>query len=297
MSQVQAHSGGPAAAAASQMGADAYATGDKVVLGRGKDLHTVAHEAAHTVQQRAGVQLQGGVGRVGDEYERNADAVADRVVQGRSAEDLLDRYGGAAPGQGGGSGVQQKKKKELPSGEEGFDKMWEEHPHKNGPEDKKSGIGEGDDISDKDLCDEQGLPTYDHTCALRMSVMLNNLGLPITKKSVKKAGIDPSRLTYSKETGFYYLLMASDIWTYLTNHFRAPDAEFPASGRYKSKKAFKKAFLSEIKEVISSKKGIVAFDKIFTFSGSGHVDIFDGMNLSDSRKWYSCEHFKVWFVA
>lgn len=64
------------------MGARAYATGDHVVLDRGTDLHTVAH----VIQQRAGVNLSGGIGRAGDPYEQHADAVADMVVQGRSAE-------------------------------------------------------------------------------------------------------------------------------------------------------------------------------------------------------------------
>jgi len=49
----------------------------------------VAHEAAHVIQQRGGVQLKGGVGEAGDAYERQADEVADRVVQGESAEELL----------------------------------------------------------------------------------------------------------------------------------------------------------------------------------------------------------------
>jgi hypothetical protein len=50
----------------------------------------VAHEAAHVIQQRGGVQLKGGVGAVGDAHEQHADAVADRVVAGQSAEALLD---------------------------------------------------------------------------------------------------------------------------------------------------------------------------------------------------------------
>ncbi len=91
VSSIQAHTGPEAAASAQAMGAEAYASGDHVVLGRSGDLHTVAHEAAHVVQQRGGVQLKGGVGAVGDAYERHADAVADRAVAGRSAEDLLDR--------------------------------------------------------------------------------------------------------------------------------------------------------------------------------------------------------------
>lgn len=36
-----------------------------------------------------GVQLKGGVGEVGDSYEQQADAVADKVVQGQSAESIL----------------------------------------------------------------------------------------------------------------------------------------------------------------------------------------------------------------
>jgi hypothetical protein len=46
ISSVQAHTGREAAASARAMGADAYATGNHVVLGGGTDLHTVAHEAA-----------------------------------------------------------------------------------------------------------------------------------------------------------------------------------------------------------------------------------------------------------
>jgi hypothetical protein len=102
VSRVQAHTGPDAQASAREMGAQAYATGDHVVLGAGTDLHTVAHEAAHVVQQRGGVQLKGGVGAVGDTYEQHADAVADRVVAGRSAEDLLDAHAG-----GGSGGVQR----------------------------------------------------------------------------------------------------------------------------------------------------------------------------------------------
>ncbi len=100
VSGVQAHLGADASAAAEAMGAAAYATGSHVAFAGAPDLHTAAHEAAHVVQQRAGIHLKAGVGEAGDEHERHADAVADRVVAGRSAEDLLDRYrapGGAAP--------------------------------------------------------------------------------------------------------------------------------------------------------------------------------------------------------
>ena len=114
VSSVPAHVGGNAAEASSAMGAEAYATKGAVAFKRSPDLHTAAHEAAHVVQQRDGVQLKGGVGEVGDRYERHADAVADRVVQGRSAEDLLD----AGPGGGGASPVQQVVQREE-SGDDG----------------------------------------------------------------------------------------------------------------------------------------------------------------------------------
>jgi outer membrane protein OmpA-like peptidoglycan-associated protein len=100
---VEAHVGGPAAEASRGLGAQAYATGSSVAFAGAPDLHTAAHEAAHVVQQRAGVHLKGGMGQPGDAHERHADAVADMVVQGKSAEGLLDQYGGSG---GGGQAVQ-----------------------------------------------------------------------------------------------------------------------------------------------------------------------------------------------
>ena len=102
---VQAHTGSAASEASAAMGAEAYATGDHVAFGSTPDLHTAAHEAAHVVQQRAGVSLSGGVGQVGDSYEQHADAVADAVVQGKSAEPILSQMTGGAPA---GGAVQQR---------------------------------------------------------------------------------------------------------------------------------------------------------------------------------------------
>jgi hypothetical protein len=99
---VQAHGDDAAASAARSIGARAYATGDHVAFAEAPDLHTAAHEAAHVVQQRGGVQLKGSVGEAGDAHERHADVVADAVVRGESAEPLLDRGAG-----GGGGGVQR----------------------------------------------------------------------------------------------------------------------------------------------------------------------------------------------
>jgi hypothetical protein len=97
VSSLQAHVGDAAAAAAAEMSADAYTMGNHVVLGKHTDLFTVAHEAAHAVEQRAGVQLPGGVGSPGDAHERHADAVAARVTAGASAEPLLNAYTSQSP--------------------------------------------------------------------------------------------------------------------------------------------------------------------------------------------------------
>ncbi|HEX3766025.1 MAG TPA: DUF4157 domain-containing protein [Kofleriaceae bacterium] len=104
---VQAHVGGAAAEGAAAMGASAFAAGDHVAFAGSPDLHTAAHEAAHVVQQRAGVQLQGGVGEVGDAYERHADAVADLVVQGKSAEAVLDQHAPTGTSGAPGGAVQR----------------------------------------------------------------------------------------------------------------------------------------------------------------------------------------------
>lgn len=98
---IRAHVGGQAGASAGRIGADAYATRNQIAFRGAPNLHTAAHEAAHVMQQRAGVQLFGGVGKEGDAHERNADAVADRVVQGKPAADLLPKGGGTADASGG----------------------------------------------------------------------------------------------------------------------------------------------------------------------------------------------------
>lgn len=95
---VKATVGGSAADACQSLGAEAYAYGDRVAFSSSPSLHTAAHEAAHVVQQRHGVQLKGGVGQAGDRYEQHADAVADAVVAGRSAVQLLDSFAGGGSG-------------------------------------------------------------------------------------------------------------------------------------------------------------------------------------------------------
>lgn len=94
VSAVRVHTDWAAAEGARAIGAAAYAVGNHIAFAIQPDLHTTAHEAAHVIQQRAGVNLPSGVGQVGDPYERHADAVADLVVRGQSAEALLDRRPG-----------------------------------------------------------------------------------------------------------------------------------------------------------------------------------------------------------
>jgi hypothetical protein len=89
ISHIKAYTDGAAEQGAKQMGARAFAMGNHVAFAESPSLHTAAHEAAHVIQQRAGVQLAGGVGAAGDSFEQHADEVADRVVRGESAEDLL----------------------------------------------------------------------------------------------------------------------------------------------------------------------------------------------------------------
>ncbi|MDB4953735.1 MAG: 17 kDa surface antigen [Myxococcales bacterium] len=100
VSSIRAHVGGDSA---KQMGATAYATGNNVVFDRQPDLHTAAHEAAHVVQQARGINTYGGTG----DHEKHADAVADRVVQGESAAEML---GGPSKGAMPAGNVVQFKK-------------------------------------------------------------------------------------------------------------------------------------------------------------------------------------------
>gem|GEM_PF-4826648 len=112
---VKGHVGADAASACEAIGAEAYASGQDIAFRKAPSLHTVAHEAAHVVQQRAGVQLSGGVGASGDLYETHANAVADAVVRGESAEPLLAKVGGGGGG-GGRATVQRQTPQDTKAG-------------------------------------------------------------------------------------------------------------------------------------------------------------------------------------
>ncbi len=96
ISHIRAHLDGSARAAATELGEEAYAFGHHIVFSGYPDLHTAAHEAAHVIQQAAGVSLPTGFGEEDDAYEVHANAVADLVVNGESAEALLDQFSGGA---------------------------------------------------------------------------------------------------------------------------------------------------------------------------------------------------------
>ena len=76
-----------------RLGVEGYTSSGRMAVSGTPTLHVQAHEAAHGVQQAGmeeNMQLPGGVGEAGDDYEQQADAVADAVVRGESAEPLLD---------------------------------------------------------------------------------------------------------------------------------------------------------------------------------------------------------------
>lgn len=115
VSAVPAYVAGAATEAAAQLGATAYAAGGSVAFVGPPDLHTAAHEAAHVVQQRGGVQLAGGVGAAGDRYEQHADRVADQVVRGASAEAILDEMAGDGGGAAMATQLSAVQREEAPA--------------------------------------------------------------------------------------------------------------------------------------------------------------------------------------
>ena len=101
--------GGEAASACEALNASAYTRGNQVGFASAPDLRLAAHEAAHTLQQQQGVQLQAGLGAAGDRYERAADEAADLAVRGESAAQLFGDGGAGRDGAGrDGGGVQRQ---------------------------------------------------------------------------------------------------------------------------------------------------------------------------------------------
>jgi len=82
LSTVRALVGGAASNASLNMGAAAYTMGERVAFAQEPSLQEAAHEAAHVVQQRRGMDLPHGLGPAGDRHELEADQVA-RFVEAR----------------------------------------------------------------------------------------------------------------------------------------------------------------------------------------------------------------------
>lgn len=95
---VRAHFGAEARRSAVGLGARAYTFGEDIAFrDPAPSLRTVAHEAAHVIQQRIGVAVPQGLGRADDIHERQAEAVADQVAAGGSAVPLLAALTPAGP--------------------------------------------------------------------------------------------------------------------------------------------------------------------------------------------------------
>ena len=97
ISGLKAHTGIAAQAANARLGSQAFHKGGHVAFAGRPTLEEAAHEAAHGVQQAApgsSVRLKDSIGEDGDKYERHADAVAQAVIRGESAEPLLDQVVG-----------------------------------------------------------------------------------------------------------------------------------------------------------------------------------------------------------
>jgi len=186
-------------------------------------------------------------------------------------------------------------------GEDDFQKMWDAHPHNY----LEGGVSTSSDA----LRGELGLKESDapNTCALRMSTMLNRMGgdTAIDPAKAREAGLDKMRAgglylariadpktDSSKDRA---IVSAKEMWTYIEHHRGAPDLEWPPEGRFKNSEEAEQA-AEEIKEQVAGRKGMVAFDKIFGYGGSGHVDLFDGTTLSDGD-WYPSQRTKIWFVV
>jgi hypothetical protein len=93
LSDVKAQVGGPAGEANDRMRSLGYTVGDRIGFRASPDLRLAArgHARRATARRRS---ASDGVGRPGDGYEQQADAVADAVERGESAELLLDRAAG-----------------------------------------------------------------------------------------------------------------------------------------------------------------------------------------------------------
>lgn len=198
-----------------------------------------------------------------------------------------------------------------PKGEEAFEQMWANHPHNYLPDSTQN-------TASADLNQELGFARdqFENTCALRMSTMLNRMGgeFRITREKALAAGLDKMR-----PSGMYLpkakdpkteseddrvIVSAKEMWTYMEKTMGPPDLAWPPRGRNLKRADAAKA-AEEAKTTVQGRKGFIAFDNLqlqdengqYTgYGGSGHVDIFDGGQLSDGS-FYPCQRILVWFVV
>ncbi len=212
--------------------------------------------------------------------------VRQQANSATAARPATPAAGGAAARDAGGPGG----KNGLPAD---FQKVWDAHPHNYQADASQN-------TSSQKLADQLGFDpaVYQNTCAIRLSTMFNQLGgdFKITKAKAVAAGIPANRVAYSKKQDWYYLLSAKEAWTYVTAHCGQPQNSWPQGKRFKTEDEFKTTYTSDIEPEISGKRGIVAFDKIFGYGGTGHVDVFNGKQLSDAANWYPCQQLKVWYI-
>jgi hypothetical protein len=110
-SDVRVHTDSQASKSAESVGANAYTVGNDIVFRSGHfdaasptGQRTIAHELSHVVQQRSGpvdgTDAPGGIrlSDPSDKFERAADATADQVLSGSTAQ--------SAPAGGSGTAVQ-----------------------------------------------------------------------------------------------------------------------------------------------------------------------------------------------
>lgn len=321
--QVRVHRGPKANQLAEEAHASAFTVGQDIFFKdgefspnspRGKRL--LAHELTHVVQQRNGLrgaqrvllQRQEDAGRLNRFAAIHAFSMPALLLAleslrpfGEMDYELARQKFGvrlviAMRAVSGEISVRDPELRELPQDQVlsiqrylGFAEMWRAHPHDAQPNAEEN-------QSSTEVRSEHGLPdSFANTCAIRVSVMLNRSGRAITKAKAREAGLSRDPF-FSLKTKMFYVLGAAEMMKYLKRHFRAPDKVLPVTGSYRSAEAFNAAFQSTIVPFVQGKKGIVGFETIFGYDGSGHVDLFDGIRLSQSAGWYPCRRLLLWNV-
>ena len=197
-----------------------------------------------------------------------------------------------------------------PQGEEAFAEMWAAHPHNYLPDSSQN-------TDSGDLNEELGFErdTWENTCAVRMSTMLNRMGgeYAITPEKAIAAGLGEMRsgglyLPRAKDprtesTQDRIIVSAREMIAYLDHHMGEPDRAFPEEGRHIMRADAENA-TSEVESALTGRKGFICFDKMRLkdangewsgYGGSGHVDIFDGTQLSDGSI-YAAQRVLIWYV-